>query len=254
MTTVGDIYDAIDAFAPFGKARPSDNCGITLGSRSLPVHRALAVVDVTREIVREAARRGADLIISHHPAIYAPIKSIAAEDPVFEAARNGIALLAAHTNLDVADGGVNDAYLAAIGLEKLAPVEGTDGCAALARCPEALSELSALAARVKACVGLPCVKLVDAGRKIKTAAVCCGGGASFFECAVKSGADVFISGDFRHNHAVDALRLGVSLIDAGHYETERLILDPLIDRLGRLFPDVPFERAAADRPVFQYVV
>lgn len=254
MTTVGDIYDAIDAFAPFDKARPTDNCGVTLGSRGQPVRRAFAVVDVTRAIVREAAAKGVDLILSHHPAIYAPVRSIAAEDPVYEAARHGIALLAVHTNLDVAGGGVNDVYLAAIGLEKLAAVEGTDGCAALARCPESLSTLSVLAERVRDCAGLPCVRLVDSGRKIKTAAVCCGGGASFFECAVKSGADVFISGDFRHNHAADALRLGISLIDAGHYETERLILDPLIARLGRLFPDVAFERAETDRPIFQYAV
>ena len=113
--------------------------------------------------------------------------------------------------------------------------------------------MPALAARVKACTGLPSVKMVDTGRRIKKAAVCCGGGASFFDCAVQSGADVYISGDFRHNHAVDALRAGISLIDAGHYETERLVLAPLAARLAECLPAMTFAVAASDRPIFQYL-
>ncbi len=251
--TLGDLYDAIDAFAPFAAARPSDNCGIVAGSRSKPLHHVLLALDVTPDVVQEAVSVGADCIFSHHPPIYNPIRTLSDRDPVYQAIRHDIALIAAHTNLDVAPGGVNETYLTAIGLRKLELLPGADGCAALAECPAELSALPALAARVKACTGLPSVKMVDTGRRIKKAAVCCGGGASFFDCAVQSGADVYISGDFRHNHAVDALRAGISLIDAGHYETERLVLAPLAARLAECLPAVTFAVAASDRPIFQYL-
>ena len=210
------------------------------GSRSKPLHRVLLALDVTLDVVQEAVSVGADCIFSHHPPIYNPIRTLSDRDPVYQAIRHDIALIAAHTNLDVAPGGVNETYLTAIGLRKLELLPGADGCAALAECPAELSALPALAARVKACTGLPSVKRVDTG-------------ASFFDCAVQSGADVYISGDFRHNHAVDALRAGISLIDAGHYETERLVLAPLAARLAECLPAVTFAVAASDRPIFQYL-
>ncbi len=177
MTTVGALYDAINAFAPFAAAKASDNCGILVGSRELPVSRVMVVVDVTRAIVEEAAEKGVGCILAHHPLIYNPMRAIGASDPVYTAIRNGISILAAHTNLDVAEGGVNDTYLQTIGLEKIGTVEGTDGCCALAAVPEELADVRVLAEHIRAAVGLPAVKFVDSGRKIKTAAVCCGGGA-----------------------------------------------------------------------------
>ncbi len=254
MPTVGDLYDAIQSFAPFEKAKSTDNCGILVGSRELPLSRVMVVVDVTRAIVEEAAEKGVGCILAHHPLIYNPMRAIGASDPVYTAIRNGISILAAHTNLDVAEGGVNDTYLQTIGLEKIGTVEGTDGCCALAKVSEELADVRVLAEHIRAAVGLPAVKFVDCGRKIKTAAVCCGGGASFFEAAVLSGADVFVSGDFRHNHAADALRAQISLVDAGHYETEALVRDRLIARLSAALPTVQFLRAESDQPIFQYQV
>lgn len=252
MKTLGDLYDTLDALAPFSAARPTDNCGILVGGRAMRLHRVLLALDVTADVIEEAAAAGADCILAHHPVIYEPIRAISERNPVYLAARSNIALMAAHTNLDVAPGGVNDTYLQAIGLNKTGPLPGTDGCAALAECPPTLSDLSALAERVKCCTGLPAVRVLDAGRVIRTAAVCCGGGASFLDCAIQSGADVLISGDFRHHHAVAAQNAGISLIDAGHYETERLVLEPLAKRLAERMPEVAFAVAKADRPFFQY--
>lgn len=252
MPTVGDLYDAIQSFAPFETAKATDNCGILVGSRETPVSRVMVVVDITLPIVKEAAKSGVDCILAHHPVIYAPLRAIPATDPVYEAIRSGISLLAAHTNLDAAVNGVNDTYLQTIGLPKIGVVEGTDGCCALAAVPEALSEAAALAEHIRSAVGLPVVRFVDCGKKIKTAAVCCGGGASFLEAAIKSGADVFVSGDFRHNHAADALRAQIALVDAGHYETEVLVLDRVIETLSQKLPAVHFMRAQSDRPIFQY--
>lgn len=254
MTTVGALYDAVNAFAPFAAAKATDNCGILVGSRDQSVSRVLVVLDITAAIVAEAAALGVDCILAHHPVIYAPMRVIPAVDPVYAAIRHGIALLAAHTNLDVAEGGVNDTYLQTIGLTKIGTVDGTDGCCALAEVPEGLGEIRDLAEHIRAAVNVPVVKFADCGKKIKTAAVCCGGGVSFMEAAVKSGADVFISGDFRYNHATDALRAQISLIDVGHYETEALVLKPLVSRLSALFPTAAFSCAENDRSAFQYQV
>ena len=253
MTTAQDIYDYLNTIAPFDTARPTDNVGFTMGRVDRELRKVFLVMDVTAEIIAAAVEAGADMILSHHPVIYHPIRKLPERSPAWLAARHDITLLAAHTNLDVARGGVNETYLTAIGLEKLGDLPGTDGCASLCRCPEALSDGHALAAQVRKCTGLPCVKLADSGRRIRTVAVCCGGGASFFEQAVAAGVDAFITGDLRHDNGVDAHNLGMTLIDAGHYETEQLVLAPLASLLAERFPDVEFLRPDADRPIYEYI-
>ncbi len=253
MITLADIYNWFDEVAPFANAKGTDNCGILVGSGDITVTRALLAVDVTPDIIHEAAKVGAELIISHHPTIYNPIRRLRKEDCAYLAARHGVSLLACHTNLDVAADGVNETFIRAIGLKKVGLCPGTDDCVALAEIPPALQSISALAEAVKTGAKLDCVRVAEGKRPLKIAAVCCGGGAFAVDAVLSSPADVYISGEFRHNHALDANRMGVTLIDAGHYETERLVLEPLRDRLAQRFPQVAFAVAEADRPVFRFV-
>ncbi len=251
--TVKEIYAFLDKIAPFDGARGTDNCGLLVGDPDAAVEKAAVVLDVTPEILDEASRKGVTLIISHHPIIYTPLRALSAGTPAFGAARSGINVICAHTNLDVAPGGVNDCFIGALGFDKLGSVEGTDGCAALCRCPESFSEPGALARHVRDVTGAGYVRLLDGGRPVKTLAVCCGGGASFFEAVLSSGADGFVTGDLKYPQAVEAKRYGFTLVDVGHYETEILFADPLIKRLSAEFPEVEFIRARSDRPFFAYV-
>lgn len=122
MTTVRDVYNAIDAIAPFSSALDWDNCGLLVGDPSRPVEKVLAALDVTPEVVAEAVRSGAQLIISHHPVIFHPLKALTPGQPAFLAAAAGVAVISAHTNYDMAPAGVNKALADALGLTGLQPL------------------------------------------------------------------------------------------------------------------------------------
>lgn len=250
---VMEIYDYLDSIAPFEKAISRDNCGLLVGGFDSDIKRAIVVLDVTNEIISEAAAKAAQLIISHHPVIYTPMNSFTDSSPAFRAAQNNISIICAHTNLDIAPGGVNDILIRTLGIKKTGTLENTNGCVALALCPENYSSPLALAKHVKEMTGVSVVRLLNADRPIKTLAVCCGGGASFFEFVIDSGADAYITGDLKYPQAVDAKRLGITLVDVGHYETEILFAQPLIAQLSQKFPEVEFVRAEADRPAFEYI-
>ena len=108
MAVVGDIYNALDAFCPFDVHEQWDNVGLLVGESSAQVTRAAVVLDITSDAVERAHEAGAQLIISHHPVIFHPIKNLGAHDPVYLLAKYGMNAICAHTNLDCADGGVND--------------------------------------------------------------------------------------------------------------------------------------------------
>ena len=112
--------------------------------------------------------------------------------------------------------------------------------------------LRELARRVKERLELPMLRLHDAGRPIRRVALCAGSGGSFLPQVLAAGADAYITGDVKHNQAVDAANAGLTLIDAGHYETEAIILEPARQFLQERFPAVEFRRAMGDRALFRY--
>ena len=107
MTNVFDIYNYIDSFAPFDTAMDFDNCGILVGDKNVPVSKAFVCLDITKETIEEAKAFGASLIISHHPVIFSPLKSVEKGSVVYELIENRLTAICAHTNLDMAKFGVN---------------------------------------------------------------------------------------------------------------------------------------------------
>ena len=116
MSTVTHIYDAIDRLAPFWLTMDFDNTGILIGDRNREVSCALLALDCTPAVVEQARQLGAQLIITHHPVIFHPLKRVNEDAVVYQLIRSDIAVISAHTNLDIAQGGVNDALASAIGL------------------------------------------------------------------------------------------------------------------------------------------
>ena len=116
MSTVLQIYEAIDRLAPFFLSMDFDNTGILVGDRQKKVERALLALDCTKEVLRQAKELGAQLIITHHPIIFHPIKRVNEDSLVYHLLRSDIAVISAHTNLDIAQGGVNDLLAKRIGL------------------------------------------------------------------------------------------------------------------------------------------
>jgi GTP cyclohydrolase I len=243
IATVADIMEAMEVFAPLHLAESWDNCGLQIGSRAWTVGRIRLALDPTTEVIQAAARDKVDLIITHHPLIFHPLRSIDLQTPVgrtIESALNAkTALYCAHTNLDSARQGVNDALAGAIGLKNTAPLVPADnplddanaGMGRIGRLPR-VQTLKGLIAQIKASFRLDYIRYAgNPELKIDQAAVCSGSGSSLIPAFLSTAAQVYISGDLRYHDARDIQEAGRALIDIGHFHSERLILDPLAGRL-----------------------
>lgn len=235
MTCIRDIKNYIDQFAPFDTAENWDNCGLLVGSVASPVTRVVTALDATAEVIRHAASTGAELVVTHHPVIFCPLRHVSPGTPVWEAVRAGVSVLCAHTNLDAAPGGVNDVLARILGLREVSPLEG-DGVLGRIGALEAPLEPGDFAAYVKeklCCGGL---RYVPGGKPVFKVGLCSGSGAAFLPAAAAAGADAFVTGDVKHDQLLTAAALGVTLIDAGHFSTEQAIAPELAGRLGKHFP------------------
>lgn len=252
MATVYDIYAAIDAFAPFASCESFDNVGLLIGNGEQPVKNCLLTLDITHEAIREAQEKDCQLILTHHPVIFHPLKRVAFDSVQGELLASHIAVISAHTNMDKAAGGVNETLARIIGLRELSPLQG-DECACIGRLPfDEPVDVETLADHLAKVLSLHGLRLYDAGRPILTAALCCGGGGSYVHDAIDAGADVLISGDFKHDQVVDAANAGLSCIDCGHFETERHFLSIAQNLLAGQLPDVTFIPAESCHPHFVY--
>lgn len=256
MPTVHDIESALYALAPKALAAEWDNVGLLAGSADREVRSVLVALDITEPVVEEAERMGADLIVSHHPVIFHPVKSITDRDPsgrlLIRLVRSGTGAVCMHTNLDAAQGGVNDALASALGLQDAAPAaEG--GIARIGTLPETMA-LPGFLARVKNALRPNGIRYVDGGRPIRKVAA--GGGAcgDFLWEAAALGCDAFVTADLKYNHFLDAGVLGLTVIDAGHFPTEDVVCPVVVRYLREKFPEVQVEKSAVHREVIQYAV
>lgn len=343
--TAADFYRALENIAPFSLAESWDNPGLLVGSGEQPVRRALVALDATPPVIAEAKEQGAQLLITHHPVIFHKLGSVPADSPVYQAIRAGLAVLCAHTNLDVARGGVNDVLAEILTLQNTSLLEETAsqpwrkvitfvpkdsleavydalalsgagrqgnyaGAAYLSpgegrfmplagasptlgevgklerveeirlevlTPPDALGKvLSALRAahpyeepaidvlethahRQRQGLGrvgdLPAaqspdefarfvmeklrvggLKYVPGRQAITRVAVCGGAGSKMLGTALALGAQALVTADTRHDELLDATRMGLTLIDAGHYASEAVVLPSLGDRLKKALP------------------
>ena len=244
MSTVTHIYDAIDRLAPFWLTMDFDNTGILVGDRNREVSCALLALDCTPAVVEQAKQLGAQLIVTHHPVIFHPLKRVNEDAVVYQLIRSDIAVISAHTNLDIAQGGVNDALVNAIGLRDCRGLEllNEQTGAWLGRIgtlPEPLSP-EAFAAHVKSCLNAASVKFAAAPRAIHTVALCSGSGADCLDAAISAGADALLTSEVKQHEYLAAAAAGISIFDAGHFDTEDIVIEPLRDYLAKEIPDVHF--------------
>ncbi len=362
MCTNQDVYNAINQMAPFSTAMSWDNVGLLIGSSETPVKKALLALDVTSPVLEEAVSTEANLIITHHPIIFKALSQIQADSLVYRLIAAGISVISAHTNLDMAPGGVNDSLAACLGLMNLHPFDAVDttpwckvvvfvpethkeavysamsqagggtlgeysGCAFLSQGmgrflpgeqaapyigqpgvletveevkiemvvpPPKLSGLlqamkeahpyeevaydvlqtqaittqtvmgrigqlpvavepDVLAAQVKAALGAPGIRYVAGNRPIQKVVVCSGGGAEYIYKAHKMGAQALVTGESKHNLMLDASEMGMTLIDAGHFATETVVLPSLLNHLQRSLPDLVLGIATNNKDCSRFV-
>lgn len=255
MAAVKDIYAFLDKKAPFSFQMSFDNAGFLVGRGGQAVGRLLISLDITEEVADEARDLDCGLIVSHHPVIFHPAKSVTDETPtgrtLLALAENHIAAICAHTNLDVAAGGVNDALALALGLTEIGPL-GADGIGRVGAV-EGERTTADFAAFVKTALCANGARFVDAGRPVRRVAVGGGACADMLPDALKKGCDTFVTSDVKYNGFLDARDLGVNLIDAGHYPTENVVCPVLARWLREAFPDVEVLISARHREVFSYL-
>jgi len=241
MNTVRDVYEYINAFAPFYTAESWDNSGLLVEAKGAEIDKVLIALDITTDVVEEANEIGANLIVSHHPVIFEPLKRIASDDVVYQLAKHDISAICAHTNLDVAQGGVNDILAHRLNLQNIQPLEPLDSNGlSLGRIGELNNTMdcAAFLDSVKKELGCSGLKYTQGCTQIKRVAVCGGAGASFVYRAAQLQADALVTADSKHNILLDAKKLGITLVDAGHYCTEQVVLQPLAEKLRKAFPSL----------------
>ena len=239
MVTVQDVYDCIDAFAPFSTQLDFDNSGLLVGDPNRPVQRIAVCLDITPETVRDAADYGADLMVSHHPVIFRPRKKLLGSDPAYQLVSAGMSAICCHTPLDIAAGGVNDVLAARFALSKVEAVATESIPVPMVRVgflPQSMRaiELAATAAETLSAK----VRWCDGGKTIETLAVCGGAGGDLVADIASLGVDALVTGDADYHDFLDAEQLGVTLISAGHFETENPAMPALAQRLREQLPSV----------------
>lgn len=250
MTLVGDIFNFINVIAPFDSAMSFDNVGVLVGNNSSAVTSAIVTLDITKEVIEEAVKCGANLIISHHPVIFNPLKALNSNSIPYLLAHNGINAICAHTNLDLAPMGVNKHLAGALKLYDVRLIENE--CMAVGILENPMSETE-FAKHVKAALNAKGLRYTQTGKAIKTVAVSGGAGGDGVELALKYGADALLTGEIKHNYILDANASGICIVDAGHYKTEDVVIAPLAQMLTDKFPNVTFLKTKAFTDNISYI-
>ena len=234
---VYDVLDFLDEKYDFSTSQPYDNVGHLVGSLYDKVKGILVCLDITDEVITKAIEEDANLIVSHHPVIFDPLKSVTDGDLVYRLVRNGISVISAHTNLDQADGGVNEHLAEIIGLKNIEKIADSDGF--LYRIGE--FEEAVTTEQLAKTVGeklKTAVRYVGNHSYIKRVAVCSGSGGSMLSEIAGQAVDAYVTADIKHDVFLDAHRLGITLIDGGHFATEDIIVTPLAKILAEKFPEI----------------
>ncbi len=236
--TVNGIFEYLNTLFPVETACGFDNVGILIGDGDSRVTRVLIALDCTLNIIKEAKEQGCELIVTHHPVIFDPLKSLTSGDVAYEAVKQGLSVICMHTNMDVGNGGVNHCLCEALGLSEVEGYTAQDGYL-LSKGKISPISGNELASRIKEKLGFS-VRYVDSGKKISNILVCSGSGGGFVNEIIPSDTDALITADVKHNHFLEAERLGVSLFDGGHFATEDVVIEPLKVKLSAQFSDVTF--------------
>ena len=259
---IKEITDAIERFAPLALQEEYDNAGLVVGDPEREVGRALLAVDVTEEVLAEAEQEGCDLVVTHHPIVFHPLKRLNEADYVqrcvARAVRRDIALYACHTNLDSAPGGMSWRLAEMLGvgnLRVLQPSETGDGAGfgVVGELPEAIDtvEFMRIIPRRLEVSGGRYSDIATSG--VRRVAVCTGAGASLIGEARRAGADIYITADMKYNDFM-APDKALTVADIGHFESEYCAIQLIFDILSKNLCTFAVRKSERSRNPVNYLV
>ncbi len=254
--TCREVALALETWAPPALAERWDNSGWMCGDPDRPVTGIRVCLDVTPDRVAEAAQAGENLIVSHHPPLFAPLRSVTADTREGRLAgmcwRTGVQVYSAHTNFDAAPGGLADLLAAALGLVEPAPFpgpmsEGLMGRARVGRLPEPVDPCGFLDL-LSRCLVVTAPRII--GRLPERIARVASQNGAYDEALLPFLAanppDVLVAGDVKYHDALDLAQAGIPVADCGHFPTERMFVPAVVRWLSARFPAVPVHAAAEE--------
>ena len=261
MRTVREIEQALYELAPRELAFSWDNVGQLLGDPEQTVEKILVALDITEAVADEALEKGCQLIVAHHPVMnckWLPVQTVRTDTPqghlLLKLLLNGVSAICMHTNLDAADGGVNDCLAKALCLEAPGPLgmEEEKLCRmGTLEEPMPLEEFVKFVSSALGCNGVRYAGTGNAVRKVAVGGGSCGNSQS---AVIAAGCDTFVTSDLGYHDFLDAAGKGLNLIDAGHFPTEDVVCKEVISYLNARFPELSVEKSASHREVIQYYV
>lgn len=264
MPTVRDFLTILQHITPDNLAEEWDNVGLLVGDPQQPAHRILLALDPTCSLIDQAQAGHYDLIITHHPIIFRPLKTLRTDRPngrfIGSAVSSHISVIACHTNLDSIQGGVSDHLAQALGLVDTKPIvpsrKGFDLNCGLGRIGAYPTPVSAEAFLIKLRSACSPPWILEAGPRpdrVTTVAVCGGSCSDLAEMVQDLGAEVFVTAEVKHSVACWASDAGLWLLDAGHFATENqamtLFRDTLRQQAASRSWDVVIETALQQPPL-----
>ncbi len=252
-----EIIKKLEALSPISYAEDWDNIGLLAGRRDKEVNIIYVALDATDDVIDEAVRLGADLLLTHHPLIFKKLSRVNTDDfigrRIYNLIQNDISYYAMHTNFDVM--GMADAAADALSLKNREVLNVTyaddtsrEGCGRVGKLAEQMS-IGECAELVKKSFNVPNVRIFGKlDNIVEKAAVMPGSGGSYIKDAIKAGADVMITGDIDHHEGIDAVAQGLNIIDAGHYGIEKLFVPYMKEFLERELPEIKVYTAEITEP------
>lgn len=260
---IEEITRIIERFAPLRYQESYDNAGLIVGRPQDEVHRALLAVDVTEEVMDEAEREGCDMIITHHPIVFHPLKRFNSatyvERCVERAIRRRIALYACHTNLDSTPGGMSWQVGRMLGVENMQVLQPTDpadsrvGFGIVGELPVEM-EAGAFLQCIRERLSAPVIRHSDLVRpEVRRVAVCTGAGGSLIGDAARSGVDIYVTADLKYNDFISPVG-NLIVADVGHFESEYCAIDLLFDILSKNLITFAVRKSESSRNPVNYLV
>jgi dinuclear metal center YbgI/SA1388 family protein len=270
--TIADIVKIMNQFAPPWLAEEWDNVGLQIGDLRWPARSIWTALDPTLEVVKAACKEDVDLLVTHHPLFFRPIKSIDFHSPygsiIKTAVQHQLAIFSAHTNLDMVRDGVNDVLARRLGLKRIeilqphkweqqfkagdeetrhvSPAIGKEIGHGIGRIGalDKIRSLKSLALIVKERLNLDFVKIAGNQKlKVSQVAICSGSGSSLMKSFLASTAQAYISGDIHYHDARDAESANRAIIDIGHFASEHLMVEALAQQLAKILTEAGIKAA-----------
>lgn len=252
-----EVIKKLEELSPVSFAEEWDNIGLLAGRRDKEVKSIYIALDATDEVIEDAIRQNADMLLTHHPLIFTRLSRIDTDDfigrRVYQLIQHDICYYAMHTNFDVM--GMADEAADEIGLQNRQVLDviyedeiAKEGIGRFGELSEQMSLLEC-AELVKKIFHLESVRVWGAENKIiKKAAIAPGSGGSCIKHALATKADVLITGDIDHHEGIDAVAQGLAIIDAGHYGIEKIFIPYMYDFLKRELPQMELMREIPHNP------